>query len=63
MDFDENDLLYSNSFISEPELTNEIGDDFNNEFKTFYKNEQQIIEKRKLKESIDRLSIRSIRLE
>ena len=63
MDFDENDLLYSNSFISEPELTNEIGDDFNNEFKTFYKNEQKIIEKRKLKESIDRLSIRSLRLE
>ncbi len=63
MDFDENDLLYSNSFISEPDLTNEIGDDFNNEFKTFYKNEQQLNEKKKLKESIDRLSIRSIRLE
>jgi hypothetical protein len=62
MDFDENDLLYSNSFISEPDLTNEIGDDFNNEFKTFYKNEQQLNEKKKLKESIDRLSIRSIRL-
>lgn len=63
MDFDENDLLYSNSFISEPELTNEVGDELNNEFKTFYKNEEKIIEKRKLKESIDRLSIRSIRLE
>ena len=63
MDFDENDLLYSNSFISEPDLTNEIGDDFNNEFKTFYKNEQQSNEKKKLKESLDRLSIRSIRLE
>jgi hypothetical protein len=63
MDFDENDLLYSNSFISEPDLTNEIGDDFNNEFKTFYKKEQQLNEKKKLKESIDRLSIRSIRLE
>jgi len=63
MDFDENDLLYSNSFISEPDLTNEIQDDFNNEFKTYYKNEQQLSEKKKLKESIDRLSIRSIRLD
>ena len=63
MDFDENDLLYSNSFISEPDLTNEVGDDFNNEFKSFYKNEQLLNEKKKLRESLDRLSIRSIRLE
>jgi hypothetical protein len=58
MDFDENDLLNSNSFISEPDLTNEVQSDFNNEFKNYYKNEQQISEKRKLKESLDRLSIR-----
>jgi hypothetical protein len=63
MDFDENDLLNSNSFISEPDLTNEVQSDFNNEFKNYYKNEQQISEKRKLKESLDRLSIRSVRLE
>jgi hypothetical protein len=63
MDFDENDLLYSNSFISEPDLTNEIQDDFNNEFKSYYKSEQQLNEKKKLRDSIDRLSMRSIRLE
>lgn len=63
MDGDENDLLYSNSFVPVPELSNEISSQMNSEFKNYYEREKSINEERKLKESIDRMSIRSIRLE
>lgn len=62
MDLDENDLLYSNTFIPMPELDNEITSEQNNEFKTFYEKEKSINEEARLRDSIEKMSIRSIRL-
>lgn len=62
MDLDENDLLYSNTFIPTPELNDEVMSQQNNEFKTFYEKEQSINEEKRLRDSIERMSIRSIRL-
>ena len=45
MDIDENDLLYSNVFIPQPELNTEVLPGSNDEFKKFYKKEQSINEK------------------
>lgn len=39
MDIDENDILFTNKFINEPNLSTEIPKEFNEEFKTYYKNE------------------------
>lgn len=62
MDLDENDLLYSNTFIPIPELQGEVTSQQNNEFKTFYEREKSINEEARLRDSIERMSIRSIRL-
>lgn len=59
MDFDENDLLYSNSFIPQPELTEEVTSDATSEFRKFYEKEKSINEERRMK---DNMSIRSIYL-
>jgi hypothetical protein len=63
MDGDENDLLYSNSFIPTPEVSNEISSQMNTEFRNYYERERSINEERKLRDSIDKMSIRSIRLD
>lgn len=60
---DENDLLYSNSFVPIPELSNEVSADSNSEFKQYYEKERSINEEKKLRDSIERMSIRSVRLE
>ena len=62
MDIDENDLLYSNVFIPEPDLNNEVSSESNEEFKKFYKREESLKEEQKLKETLDRMSIRSVYL-
>ena len=62
MDLDENDLLYSNVFIPSPELDGEIMSQQNDDFKSFYEKEQSLNEEKKLRDSIERMSIRSIRL-
>ena len=62
MDLDENDLLYSNTFVPIPELQGEVTSQQNNEFKTFYEREKSINEEARLRDSIERMSIRSIRL-
>lgn len=59
MDLDENDLLFTNSFVSQPELTGEVTSDANSEFRKFYERERSINEERRLK---DNMSIRSIYL-
>ena len=62
MNLDENDLLYSNTFVPTPELQGEVTSQQNNEFKTFYEREKSINEEARLRDSIERMSIRSIRL-
>ena len=62
MDIDENDLLYSNVFIPQPELNTEVLPGSNDEFKKFYKKEQSINEEKRLRDSLDRMSIRSMYL-
>jgi len=62
MDLDENDLLYSNTFVPTPELEGEVTSQQNSEFKTFYEREKSINEEARLRDSIERMSIRSIRL-
>jgi len=62
MDIDENDLLYSNVFIPQPELNNEISNESNEEFKKFYKQEESFNKEKKLKDTLDRMSIRSLYL-
>ena len=37
MDIDDNDLLFSNKFIKEPELNTEVPEEFNDEFRKYYK--------------------------
>ena len=59
MDLDENDLLYSNTYIPSPELTGEVSLEANEEFKKFYKKELDKSEERKLRG--DSTSIRSTR--
>ena len=62
MDVDENDLLYSNVFIPQPELDAEVSPGSNQEFKKFYKKEQSINEEKRLRDSLDRMSVRSMYL-
>ena len=62
MDVDENDMLYTNVFISQPELKTEVSAQSNEEFKQYYKKELENIEERKLKDNLDKISIKNIRL-
>lgn len=62
MDVDENDILYSNTFISKPELNNEVSYESNDEFRKYYKKEKSINEEKKIRESFDKMSIRSLQL-
>lgn len=59
---DENDLLYTNTFIPTPELEAEISSQKSNEFRRYYERERSINEERRLRDSIERMSIRSINL-
>jgi hypothetical protein len=60
---DENDLLATNQFIKEPELDKEIPDEFNEEFRKYYKSEIEKQEEKKIRENVDRMSIRSVHLD
>jgi hypothetical protein len=60
---DENDLLFTNQFVKNPELTGEIPEAFNDEFKNYYKNEMDKANEEKLRRSLDKISIRSIQLD
>lgn len=63
MDIDENDILFTNQFISKPELKGEVSEEFNDEFRKYYRKEKEKREEKKLKDSFDRLSLRSIHLD
>jgi hypothetical protein len=60
---DENDLLSTNQFIKTPELTGEVPSQFNDEFKLYYRKELEKSENEKLRESLDKISIRSLQLD
>ena len=62
MDTDENDLLFTNTFVPTPELDSEVLSDNSSEFRKFYEREQSLTEERRLRDSIERMSIRSIHL-
>lgn len=53
MDIDENDLLFTNTFIKEPELSTEIPKEFNDEFSKYYKEQQELQYNNKLKNSLN----------
>lgn len=61
MDTDENDLLFTNSFIPIPDMQSELSQN-SNEFRRYYERERSINEERRLRDSIERMSIRSIHL-
>ena len=60
---DENDLLSTNQFIKSPELSSEVPSQFNDEFKNYYRKEVEKSEQEKLRQSLDRISIRSLQLD
>jgi hypothetical protein len=62
MDIDENDLLATNTFVPIPELKGEVSSENSYEFKRYYERERSLNEERRLRDSIDRMSIRSINL-
>lgn len=63
MDIDENDLLFSNQFIPYPEVEKDISSQSNEEFQKFYERERSLQEEKRLRESVDKMSIRSVRLD
>lgn len=63
MDIDENDIMMSNHFIPQPDVKNEVPDEFNEEFQKYYKTQLAKEEEKKLRDALDRTSIRSIHLD
>ena len=63
MESDENDLLFTNTFLQSPELQSEVLSENSSEFRKYYERERSINEDRRLRESIERMSIRSVHLE
>ncbi|NBP13182.1 hypothetical protein EBU95_02155 [bacterium] len=62
MNLDENDILSTNVFVNAPELEGETGEALNEEFKKYYKKTLDESEERKLRRSLDRISLRSVSL-
>lgn len=63
MDGDENDLLSTNLFIPQPDLTNEVTNESNEEFKKYYKNEMDKMADTKMKQMFENVSLKSIQLD
>jgi hypothetical protein len=61
-DLDENDVLFTNEFIQEPNISNEINPSLNEEFKKYYQNERDSIDKQRIKKSLEQISFRSLDL-
>jgi hypothetical protein len=58
MDGDENDLLSTNKYIHEPDVDSDIKDD-GSDFKSFYKQEFAKMKESSLRESLERMSLKS----
>ena len=54
MDTDENDLLFTNTFIPAPELQSEVLSENSSEFRRYYERERSINEEKRLRESIEK---------
>jgi hypothetical protein len=63
MDIDENDLLFSNEYIPYPEINKEITSESNQEFKKFYEKETLLQEEQKIRENLERISIKNFSLD
>lgn len=63
MDIDDNDLLSTNKYISQPVVDVEHDTQRNEEFVKYYEADVQKKEANKLRESLDRFSLRSIELD
>lgn len=61
-DLDENDVLFTNQFIQEPNISNEIDQSLNDEFRKYYQNERESIDKQRIKKSLEQISFRSLDL-
>jgi hypothetical protein len=62
MNTDENDLLFTNTFVPVPELESEVLSENASEFRRYYERERSINEEGRLRDSIERMSIRSVHL-
>ena len=51
-DLDENDVLFTNEFIQEPNISNEIDQSLNDEFKKYYQNERDSFDKKRIKKNL-----------
>ncbi len=63
MDIDENDILLTNQFIAQPNVSTEVPKEFNEEFQKYYKKQLAQEEEKKLRDSLERTSIKSIHLD
>lgn len=62
MDGDENDLLSTNKYIKEPDVDSIIKDDVE-DFKSFYKQEFNKMKESSLRESLEKMSLKSVNYE
>lgn len=62
MDLDENDILFTNKFVRSPDMEDNLTD-LSDEFRRFYRKEQDKQETARLRESLERSSLRSIILD
>jgi hypothetical protein len=60
---DDNDILYTNQFVTRPALDNEVPDGYTDEFRRYYQKEMEQAEEKKLRENLDRVSMRSVILD
>lgn len=59
---DENDVLFTNQFIPEPNISDEIDQSLNNEFKKYYETERDNINEERIKKSVEQISFQSLNL-
>ncbi|NBU33702.1 hypothetical protein EB118_05310 [bacterium] len=62
MNLDENDILSTNVFVNSPDLTGEVDPSVNDSFRRYYRKTIDESEERKLRQSLDRISLRSVSL-
>lgn len=59
---DENDVLFTNQFIPEPNISDNIDQSLNNEFKKYYETERDNISEKRIKKSVEQISFQSLNL-
>lgn len=62
MDMDENDLMYTNQYLTQPD-NKDISPELNDEFKKFYEKEVETQQEQKIKNSLDRISLIDVQLD